>query len=353
MFYSFANDYSEGCHPRILNALLETNLEQSSAYGTDHFSKEASELLAERFALNNHQIHFFPGGTPVNLTVMAAFLRPFEGVLAVETGHIAVHEAGAIEATGHKVLTLPGRDGKLVASELRAYLKDFYQDPTNEHMVTPGLIYISQSTELGTLYTRAELSELKAVASDYNLPLFMDGARLAMALAQAEDCELQASDYQEFCDLFYIGGTKCGALLGEALVLNKNLPLRGFRSVMKQRVGLLAKGRILALQFRELFKDDLYLELGAYANQLADDLRAGMRELGLDFYVENNTNQLFPILPDEIIPLLAEDFGFEVQQQVEDGRVARFVTSWATRDEAVTALLNRLAELTQVEPQEF
>ncbi len=346
VFYAFTNDYSEGCHPRILKRMLETNLEQTPGYGTDDYCAAAGEMIMDYFACDDHRTYFFVGGTPANLTVMAAFLKPWQGVLSADTGHIAAHESGAIEATGHKVLTIPNVDGKLVADDVRHWCETFYADETHDHMVYPGMIYISQPTELGTLYTKDELAALREVADDYKLPIFMDGARLAMALAEAEYTGLAPEEYKDYVDLFYAGGTKCGALFGEALVISNKLDQEGFQTVQKQRVGRLAKGRLLGLQFLELFKDDLYTELGRFTNGQARVLEDGLKDLGVEFFVEGPTNQLFPILPDDIIRQLRGHFGFEVQSALDNDRhVVRFVTSWATEDEAIAALLSALREL--------
>lgn len=344
-YYAFTNDYSEGCHPRVLAKLNETNLEQTVGYGEDHYCKEAAGLLRDYFDCPEHEVYFFVGGTPANLTVMAAFLKPWQGVIAADTGHVAVHEAGAIEATGHKVLAIPHTDGKLTASAVRDRCATFYADETHDHMVYPGMIYISQPTELGTLYTKEELAGLREVADEYKLPIFMDGARLAMALAAADITGLGAKDYKDYVDLFYAGGTKCGLLFGEALLVSDKVDREAFVTVQKQRVGRLAKGRLLGLQFAEMFRDDLYTELGIHANTQAKRLAAGLKDLGIEFLVDSPTNQLFPILPDETIRALRESFGFEVQAAMPgDRHVIRFVTSWATTDEAVDALLSWLAE---------
>ncbi|HHX37782.1 MAG TPA: low specificity L-threonine aldolase, partial [Clostridiaceae bacterium] len=339
LFFSFANDYSEGCHPRILERLQATNFEQTSGYGTDAYCESAAKLIKDYFDCDDHEVYFFVGGTPVNLTVMAAFLKPWQGVIAADTGHIEAHESGAVEGTGHKVLTLPNRDGKLTAADVRRWCETFYADETHEHMVYPGMIYISQPTELGTLYTKDELQRLRTVADEYHLPIFMDGARLAMALAAIERTELKPTDYASYVDLFYVGGTKCGALFGEALIVSNQLDQMGFRTVQKQRVGRLAKGRLLGLQFLELFNDNLYLSLGRHANTQANLLTQGLKDIGVSFSVDSPTNQLFPILPDAIIPQLRKNFGFEVQGALSGERhVVRFVTSWATRNEAITCL---------------
>lgn len=354
-FHAFTNDYSEGCHPRILDRLARTNLEQTPGYGDDHYCAEAAEAVKTYFHAPDHQVYFFVGGTPANLTVMAALLKPWQGVIAADTGHIAAHESGAVEATGHKILALPNNEGKLRAQDVREWCDTFYADETRDHMVYPGMIYISQPTELGTLYTKDELQDLREVADHYDLPLFMDGARLAMALARADYTGLTPADYTALTDLFYVGGTKCGALFGEALLISERLDQTGFATVQKQRVGRLAKGRLLGLQFLELFacangtsaagtSDDLYLELGRHADRQAQRLDQGLRDLGIDFYVDAPANQLFPILTDDMVAALRPHFGFELNRRLPDGRqVVRFVTSWATTDDAVEALLAAVA----------
>ena len=336
--YSFKNDYSEGCHPRILEALTRTNLEQTVGYGLDPYCEEAAGLIRQATACPEAAIHFLVGGTQTNQTALAAFLRPHQCALAADTGHINVHETGAIEATGHKVVTLPHQNGKLTPDMIRAMVAAH----PDEHMVKPGLAYISHSTELGTVYTRAELEALSACCRELGLYLYLDGARLASALA-AEASDLTLPDLARLCDAFYIGGTKCGALFGEALVIIREELKTDFRYLLKQRGGMLAKGRLLGVQFAELFRDGLYLEVGRHATGLAQQLQAGLTTLGLELLVFSPTNQIFPIVPTAILDRLSQFCRYEVNRKVDDQRTAiRLVTSWATREEDVTSFLAEL-----------
>ncbi len=341
--YSYKNDYSEGAHPRILNALMETNLEQTDGYGDDVFTQKTIELLKNKIDSPNSDIHFFSGGTQTNLIVISAFLRPHEAAIAAETGHILVHEAGAIEATGHKIISIEVDDGKLnsehIASALSAH--------TDEHMVKPKLVYISNPTEVGTIYTKNELEQLSTLCRDNNLYLFIDGARLGSALCSTEN-DLALPDLAKLSDAFYIGGTKNGALLGEALVINNESLQEDFRFHMKQKGALLAKGRILSLQFLELFKDDLYFQLATHANKMADRIKDAIRSLGYEFLVHSPTNQIFPILPNHVIEKLEEKNQFYIWSEVDkDNSSIRVVTSWATEEDAVTAFIEDLRAFTK------
>ncbi|NLO88349.1 MAG: aminotransferase class V-fold PLP-dependent enzyme [Firmicutes bacterium] len=333
--YSFKNDYSEGAHPRILQALLDTNLIQEEGYGEDRFSRQAAELLRERMGCHDADIHFLPGGTQTNFTAIAAFLRPHEAVIAADTGHVCVHETGAVEATGHKVIAVAGREGKLTPSAIREVL-DFH---TDEHMVRPRLVYISNSTEIGTIYSRAELEDLSRFCRDNELYLYIDGARLGSALtARGNDLSLEA--IAQLTDAFYIGGTKNGALIGEALVICRPQLKEDFRFVMKQRGAMLAKGRLLGLQFLELFRDDLFFALASHANRMAELLRAGLAAAGYRFLTDSPSNQIFPILPNSLIARLEQKYGFYVWSRVDaQHSCIRLVTSWATTEEAVRAFL--------------
>ncbi len=333
--YSFRNDYSEGAHPDILRALVETNLQQEEGYGEDRFCREAADRLRQ---LMNHQsvdIHFLTGGTQTNLTTIGAFLRPHEAVVSASTGHIQVHETGAIEATGHKIITMPDQEGKLTPEALQQAVDAH----TDEHMVKPALVYISQSTELGSVYTRNELMAIRAQSNLLGLHILMDGARLGAALC-ADNSTLSLSDLPALLDAFYIGGTKNGALIGEALVIVRPEWKADFRFHMKQRGALLAKGRLLGIQFRELFRDDLYFRLATHANHQARKLRLGLEEMGYAFLTDSHTNQIFPILPNRVISLLEKTFGFYVWASAgEETSAIRLVTSWATPDEAVNSFL--------------
>lgn len=336
--YSFKNDYSEGAHPRILEALLQVNLEQNEGYGQDQYTQKAIKLLKQRIGLDNIDIHLFVGGTQTNLTALSAFLRPHEAIVAPNTGHILVHETGAIEATGHKILAIEVADGKISPLHIQAVLAEH----TDEHMVKPKLVYISNPTEIGSIYTKAELAQLSGFCQAANLYLYIDGARLGSALCSEEN-DLQLSDLATLSDAFYIGGTKNGALLGEALVICRDSLKEDFRFQMKQKGALLAKGNILGLQFQELFRDNLYFELAQHANQMASILKNGISNKGYPFLTPSATNQLFPILPNRLIKKLQEKYAFYVWANVDDEHSAiRLVTSWATQEEAVLSFLSDL-----------
>ncbi|MCL6458457.1 MAG: aminotransferase class I/II-fold pyridoxal phosphate-dependent enzyme [Gorillibacterium sp.] len=335
--YSFKNDYSEGAHPRILNALLETNMEQEEGYGGDRYSQEAARLLQQRIDCDV-DIHFLSGGTQTNLTVISAFLRPHEAVIAAQTGHILVHETGAIEATGHKIISIEVQDGKLTPHDLERALDAH----TDEHMVKPKLVYISNPTEIGSIYSKSELSQLSHFCQAQNLFLFVDGARLGSALTSEEN-DLNLADLGKLVDAFYIGGTKSGALLGEALVICNDQLKDEFRFHMKQKGALLAKGRILGIQFLELFRDDLYFDLAKHANNMAGLLRTEISEAGYPFLTHSPSNQLFPILPNELIAQLEEQYSFYIWEKVDaDHSAIRLVTSWATSEDAVLSFIDDL-----------
>ncbi len=337
MFY-FKNDYSEGCHPRILDALKRTNLDQTVGYGLDEHCAEAAALIKKAVACETAEVHFLVGGTQTNLTAISAFLRPHHCVLAAATGHVNVHETGAIEATGHKVATRPTPDGKLTAP----LVQDMVDEHTDEHMVKPGLVYLSQSTELGTVYTKAELESLYACCRQNGLLLYIDGARLACALT-SQSCDVTLADLPGLCDAFYIGGTKNGMLFGEALVIVNDALKADFRFFIKQRGGMLAKGRLLGIQFEEQFRDGLYLELGRHANACAQRLQAGLVEKGYPLLQHSPTNLVFPILTPEQLERFSRLAVFEPWAHLSDGRTAiRLVTSWATRPDAVEGLLAAL-----------
>ncbi|NLJ79455.1 MAG: aminotransferase class V-fold PLP-dependent enzyme [Firmicutes bacterium] len=339
--YSFKSDYSEGAHPRILKALMETNFEQADGYGEDPYTWEAIQLLKQRIACSDADIHFISGGTQTNLIAMAAFLRPHEAVIAPFSGHVAVHEAGAIEATGHKVITTEGKKGKLRPADVEQVLHKH----NDEHMVKPRLVYISNSTEIGTIYNRAELTALSQYCRDRDLLLFIDGARLGAALTAAQN-DLSLEDIARLTDAFYIGGTKNGALLGEALIIRTGSLQEDFRFHLKQRGALLAKGRLLGIQFRELFSDDLFFELARHANRLAQKIQLALGEAGVSFLVPSPSNQIFPILPNDIIKELLQRYSFHIWDQVSAERsVIRLITSWATKEEAVERFIFDLKRL--------
>ena len=340
--YSFKNDYSEGAHPRILEKLLKTNLEQTEGYGKDKYCIEAENLIKNKLNNKDVNVHFISGGTQTNLIAISAFLRPYEAAISANTGHIQVNEAGSIEATGHKVIPVNVKDGKLRKEDIVSVLSKY----TNEHVVKPKLVYISNSTEIGTIYTKSELEGLNQVCRENNLILFMDGARLGSALACKEN-DLTFEDITKLTDAFYIGGTKNGALLGEALVIcNKDLQ-EGFRYNLKQKGAMLAKGRLLGIQFTELFKDDLYIEIGKHENDMADILRDGIKSLGYDFLVDSPSNQIFPILDNEVIEKLEKRYGFNIWEKVNEERTAiRLVTSFATKEENCLEFIKVLKEIT-------
>lgn len=340
----FRNDYSEGAHPKVLQALVESNLVSTPGYGCDEYCACARELLRERFACPNADVHFLVGGTQTNLTAAAAFLRPWEAVIAADTGHIAVHETGAIEATGHKVYVVPGVDGKLTPDAVRTAVRD-HQTGTEEHMVLPRMVYVSDSTELGTIYTRAELQALSDTCRELGLYLYLDGARMAMALT-AQGNDLVPEDFAQLCDAFYLGGTKNALLFGEALVIVNNALKPYFRNVMKQHGGMLAKGRLLGVQFAAILQDDLWLQTARHANELAQRLAAALTAMGVPLYAASPTNQVFPIFTNAQVEALRQDFSFEFIARVdEDHSAIRFVTSWATRPEDVETLLEAVRSL--------
>ena len=339
--YSFKNDYSEGAHQNILEALLRTNLEQTDGYGEDSYSLEAAKLIKAKIEKEDVDVHFFVGGTQTNLTTISAFLRPYEAVMAACSGHINVHETGAIEATGHKVIAMPSLDGKVTVKEIEKVLEVH----TDEHMVRPKMVYISDSTEVGTIYTKKELEDISNCCKQNDLYLFLDGARLGSALmCEANDVTL--ADIARLTDAFYIGGTKNGALMGEALVICNDILKKDFRYNIKQKGGLLAKGRLLGIQFVELFKEDLYFEIAKHANEMADILREGIRALGYEFFIDSPSNQIFVIFPNEVLERLKETFSFSVWEKIDDERTAiRLVTSWATKKEAVEAFIRELEKI--------
>ena len=338
---SFESDYDNGCHELILKRLAETNDERATGYGLDDYCKMAKEKVRAACGTPEAEVFFLMGGTQTNATVIDAMLSSYQGVLAVETGHINVHESGAIEFGGHKVLRLPSHDGRMDASELEKWLKDFYDDPTYDHMVFPGLVYITFATELGTIYSRAQLDSISAVCKNYNLPLFIDGARLGYGL-MAEGCDISLPQLAELCDVFYIGGTKCGAYCGEAVVFPKGNAPAHFFTIVKQHGALLAKGRLLGVQFDTLMSDDLYFKLARHAVVQAMRLRDAFVAKGYKMYSNSPTNQQFVLLSKDTIARLSKDFVFEQWYPVGDDMNCRFVTSWATRVQDVDALIASL-----------
>ena len=333
----FRCDYAEGAHPEILRRLTETNFEQLDGYGCDPYTESAKRKILEACDCPDGEVHLLVGGTQTNATVIAAMLQDYEGAVAVQTGHIAVHEAGAVEYTGHKVLTLPQHLGKMDAGELEAFLAAADADVNKDHMVWPGLVYISLSTEYGTIYSKAELAELQAVAHKHGLPLFIDGARLGYALASPA-CDFTLADLKDLCDVFYIGGTKVGALCGEAVVFTKKAP-KHFFTTIKQHGALLAKGRLLGVQFDTLFTDNLYGRIAKNAIARAQDLIAVLKEKGIPFFLESPTNQQFVILENGYMERLSREVGFDIWEPYDATHtVVRFATSWATTPEKIQQL---------------
>ena len=338
---SFGSDYMEGAHPEILQRLIETNMDQTAGYGLDEYSDMAREKIRKACRAPHAEIHFLSGGTQVNRIVISALLRPYEGVIAADTGHITVHEAGAIECGGHKVLALPHTDGKLTAGAIEKALRAFHEDANHDHMVRPGMVYLSHPTEYGTLYTMDELEVISAICRANRIPLFLDGARLAYALGCPAN-ELTLPAIARLCDAFYIGGTKCGALFGEAVVFPKSDTVPHFFTIVKQSGALLAKGRVLGIQFDTLFTNGLYERGGAHAIAMADRIRAALTEKGYTLASDAPTNQIFLALsPDQLAHLSAHvAMGFWERQG--DTTVMRIATSWATREEHVESLIGLL-----------
>ena len=343
----FHNDYSEGCHEKLMEALVRTNMEQTPGYSEDHYCRSAAEKIRKCCGREDLAVHFLVGGTQANLTVITAALRPHQGVLCADSGHVNTHETGAIEATGHRVLGIPSVYGKICGQQVRDYVRRHFADPSFEHTVQPGMVYISSPTEWGTLYNKAELEDLSLACKECGLTLFLDGARLGYGL-MADENDLTMADLANLCDVFYIGGTKVGALFGEAVVISNPTLARDFRYIMKQRGGMLAKGRLLGVQFDALFTDDLYFEISAHADRLARQLRAKFEELGYGFFMPAQSNQLFPILPGAVRKSLGENYTFiEMDQLDEDLTVCRFCTSWATKQENVDALCRDLEKISE------
>lgn len=339
---SFACDYGEGAHPELLKRLVETNMEHLPGYGADSYCESAKNKIREACACPEADIYFLVGGTQTNATVIHGLLRNYEGVIAVETGHINVHEAGAIEFSGHKVLTIPQHKGKMDSAELRGFLDEFYGDGSREHMVFPGMVYISHPTEYGTLYTKEELRNLSEVCKDFHIPLYMDGARLGYGLMSRET-DVMLEDIAQYCDVFYIGGTKVGALCGEAVVFTKNNAPKNFMTTVKQQGALLAKGRVLGIQFDTLFTDELYMKISRHGIEMAKLLKEGLRKKEYSFYLESPTNQQFIVLNNEKMKELEKEVDFTVWEKYdEDHTVIRFATSWATKKEDIEKLMELL-----------
>ena len=343
----FNNDYAEGCHEKVMEALVRTNMEQTPGYGEDKFCASAAAKIRKLCGREDVAVHFLVGGTQTNLTVIDAALRPHQGALCADSGHINVHETGAVEATGHKVLGMPSVEGKISAEQVKKAVLLHRADGAFEHIVQPKLVYISHPTELGTLYTKAELEALSAVCRELGLYLFMDGARLGYGL-MANGTDVTMADIARLCDVFYIGGTKVGALFGEAVVISNPALKEDFRYLIKQHGGMLAKGRLLGVQFDALLEDDLYFKIAAHADAMADKIRAVLTELNIPCMVPGITNQIFPILPDCVLEELAKTICFTEMERIDDShRCIRFCTSWATKEENVQVLTDELRRLCQ------
>ncbi|MBQ4283056.1 MAG: low specificity L-threonine aldolase [Lachnospira sp.] len=335
---SFESDYIAGAHPKVLEALLQTNMVALSGYGSDPFTERAKENIRKVCECPEAEVHFLVGGTQTNAVVISSLLKSYEGVVAAETGHVSTHEAGAIEHTGHKVLALSQCDGKIDSSELASYLAGFFADANHEHMVFPGMVYISHPTEYGTLYSKSELEAIADVCRRYEMPLYLDGARLGYGIMSRET-DVTMADIARLCDVFYIGGTKVGALCGEAVVFTKSNAPKHFTTIIKQNGALLAKGRLLGVQFDALFTDNLYFDISKHAIHMAEQLKAVLKEKGYTFYLESPTNQQFVVLEDEKYEKLKEQVAMSFWEKPDETHtVVRLATSWSTREEDVEVL---------------
>ena len=341
----FQCDYNEGAHPRILERLVETNFCQTVGYGMDEYCDNARRLIREACQTPDADVHFLVGGTKTNATIISSILRPYQGVICAHTGHINVHETGAIEHSGHKCLAINGQGGKITAAQINEVLQANADDQEPEHMVQPAMVYISFSTEVGTIYTKQELTDIYKVCRHFDVPLFIDGARLGYGLTSPE-CDLTLPEFAHLCDVFYIGGTKVGALLGEAVVITNPALKKDFRHFIKMNGGMLAKGRLLGIQFETLFTDGLYMQIAKHANDLAMKIRDAFRAKGFSFLMDSPTNQQFPILTDEQMNQLKGDFLFSVWEKVDETHTAvRFCTSWGTKTENVDKLTAAIEKL--------
>ena len=343
--YSFLNDYSEGACKEIMQALNDTNLEQTSGYGTDQYSDLARASIRKHLENADCDIHFLGAGTLTNLITISAVLRTYQGVISASSGHINTHESGAIEATGHKVLTIPSTDGKIYPKEINALMNQHYDDANREHTVQPAMVYISNPTEVGTIYSKYELTELSTLCKKWDIPLFIDGARLGCALTSKFN-DVTLKDIAKLSDVFYIGGTKMGALFGEALVITNPKYKKDLRYHIKQHGGMVAKGRLLGIQFNTLFTDNLYLKLATHANEMAQKLASGIKELNFQFLTDTVSNQVFPIFPITLIDKLNEKFVVALwEHHTETTDVVRLCTSWATDENQVNNFLDLLRDL--------
>ncbi len=341
----FNSDYLEGAHPAIMEKLMETNMAQTVGYGEDEYCATAREKIKQACQAPDADVHFLVGGTLTNTTVIASILRPYQGVITAKSGHINCHETGAIESSGHKVLALPSDDGKITAQQVEEYFLWHRDNPDYEHIVMPGMVYISYPTEGGTLYSKQELQDIFSVCQKYEMPLFIDGARLGYGL-MSDESDLTLPELARLCDVFYIGGNKQGALFGEAVVImNPNLK-KHFRFFMKQRGGMLAKGRLLGIQFDTLFTDDLYFKISRHAIEMAHQIREIFVSAGYPLFFDSPTNQQYPIMPDDELAILSKNFGSEYWERVDATHSAiRFCASWATKQENVDALREAVSNL--------
>ena len=341
----FQCDYTEGAHPLIMEKLMQTNLEQSPGYGYDVYCDSAKAKIRKACGIENVDVHFISGGTQTNLIAIASMLRPYEAVISAVEGHIACHEVGAIEATGHKVIAITSEDGKISAEQVRFYCNDFETSPDRDFMVKPGMVYISYPTESGTLYTKQEIIDIRKVCDEYNIPLYIDGARLGYGLASAK-CDITLPEIAELCDMFYIGGTKCGAYIGEALVIVNDKYKPCYRGLIKQRGAMLAKGRLMGIQFDTLFTDGLYFDICKNAVKQAMRIRKAFEDVGVPIWGSSFTNQQFPIMTKAQLDRFEGKFAYEYWGKYDEDRtIVRFCTCWATKDENVDALIETIKTL--------
>ncbi len=341
----FECDYLEGAHPAIIKTLVDTNFEQTPGYGTDPHCERARELIREECNAPDAYVQFLVGGTQSNTVIIKSMLRPHEGIISASSGHINTHETGAIEATGHKVLTIDSPDGKISASQIKDYYLRHINDETHEHIVKPGAVYISQPTEYGTMYSKAELTQISKVCRECSLYLFVDGARMGYGLA-SEGNDVFLPDLARLTDVFYIGGTKVGALFGEAIVITNKKISEDFRYLIKQHGGMLAKGRLLGIQFETLFKDGLYFEISEHAMKLALKFKYAIKEMGVPTLFDSPSNQQFPIFERGVYEKLSEKYSFSFWEELPDGRVAvRVCTSWATDENNLDSLIEDIRKL--------
>ena len=338
----FQCDYNEGAHPRILERLIETNMEQTVGYGLDSHCANARKLIKKACECPNADVHFLVGGTQANATVISSILKPYQGVICASSGHINVHETGAIEHGGHKCIALPAKNGLISAAQIEKALKLHFEDDDHEHIVQPGMVYISFSSEYGTLYSSTELQQISEVCHNYNIPLFIDGARMGYALT-SDECDITLPELAQLADVFYLGGTKQGALFGEAVVITKDKLKNDFRYNIKQGGGMLAKGRLLGIQFETLFTDNLYFNIARHANVQAMRIKKALQENGYPFLIESPTNQQFPVFPNDLVEELSKEFLLSTWERVDDDHTCvRICTSWATKPENVDKLIAML-----------